>query len=171
MNALSKAFNPSDDVIQTPLQMKGECAFLFYLKSVTDGDKIHQTVIRPFFEMASEESFTSYIQSLPNQLEVPDKDKLLVKISAGSVLIVIRDRSFLLDVRLVKNNEVQDTTIEPTVHGPQKGLSEDIETTINLIRQRYHKSSLKVEEIVTDDESRRTVALLYDLDLGRSGSS
>ena len=165
VNTLSKTFNPSDDVIQTPLQIKGECAFLFYLKSVTDGDKIHQTVIRPFFEMASEESFTSYIQSLPNQSEVPDKDKLLAKISAGSALIVIRDRTFLLDVRLVKNNEVQDTTIEPTVHGPQKGLSEDIETTINLIRQRYHKASLKVEEIVTDDESRRTVALFYDKDL------
>ena len=99
------------------------------------------------------------------KLEVPNKDKLLAKISAGSALIVIRDRTFLLDFRLVKNNEVQDTTIEPTVHGPQKGLSEDIDTTINLIRQRYHKSSLKVEEIVTDDESRRTVALLYDNDL------
>ena len=81
VNTLSKAFNPSDDVIQTPLQMKGECAFLFYLKSVTDGDKMHQTVIRPFFEMASEEDFTSYIQSLPNKLEVPNKEKLLAKIS------------------------------------------------------------------------------------------
>ena len=97
VNALSKAFNPSDDVIQTPLQIKGECAFLFYLKSVTDGDRIHQTVIRPFFEMASEEDFTSYIQSLPNQSEVPDKDKLLLKSALGLSLIVIGDRSFLLD--------------------------------------------------------------------------
>ncbi|MDW0117916.1 spore germination protein [Sporosarcina thermotolerans] len=165
VNTLSKMFNPSGDVVQTPLQMKGECAFLFYLRSVADGDKIHQTVIRPFFEMASEESFTSYIHSLPNRTDVPDKDKLLTKISSGCVLIIIRDQTFLLDIRLIKNNEVQDTTIEPTVLGPQKGLSEDIGTTINLIRQRYHKSSLKVEEIVTDDQSKRAVALLYDIDL------
>ncbi|WP_432361070.1 spore germination protein [Sporosarcina sp. UB5] len=163
-NELSKQFKPSNDIIQTPLHMDGNYAFLFYVKSVVDGDKLQQTVIRPFFEMASAEGFTSYIQSLPIQSEVPDKTNLLIKLSSGSVLIAIDDQQFLLDFRLVKNNEVQDTTMEPTIQGPQKGLSEDIETTINLIRQRYHRSTLKVENIVTDDQSNISVALLYDSD-------
>ncbi|MCM3639184.1 spore germination protein [Sporosarcina luteola] len=163
-NEMSAKFKPSDDIIQTPLQMKGQYAFLFYVKSVVDGDKLQQTVIRPFFEMASEEDFASYIQSLPNQSEVPDKNQLPIKISAGSVLMAVEDSLFLLDLRLVKNNEVQETTMEPTIHGPQKGLSEDIETTINLIRQRYHKATLTVENFATSDVTNIPVAILYDSD-------
>src|SRR5690606_37865486 len=59
---------------------------------------------------------------------------------------------------------VQDTTLEPTIHGPQKGLSEDIETTINLIRQRYHRATLKIEDIHVKETSNTAVALLYDSD-------
>lgn len=161
-NELSKKFKPSDDVIQTPLHIKGQQASLFYLKSVVDGDKLQQTVIRPFFEMASEDDFASYIQSMPNRVDIPRIDKLLRLISAGSVVIAIGDNLFLLEIRLVKNNEVQDTTLEPTIHGPQKGLSEDIEVTINQIRQRYHRASLKVEDIIVDEISNTAVALLYD---------
>ncbi|MFS0690405.1 spore germination protein [Sporosarcina sp. 179-K 8C2 HS] len=161
---LSKQFSPSSDIIQTPLQMQDNYAFLFYVKSVVDGDKLQQTVIRPFFEMASEEDFASYIKSLPNQTEVPDKNKLLISISSGSVVVAVGDQLYLLDLRTVKNNAVQETTMEPTIHGPQLGLSEDIETTINLIRQRYHKATLKVEDFVTDDVTNTAVALIYDGD-------
>lgn len=163
-NELSTIFEPSSDIVQTPLQLKGHIAFLFYVKSVVDGDKLQQTVIRPFFEMGSEEDFASYIQSLPNRTDMPDKDKLLIKLSSGLVLIAIGDTTFLLDVRLVKNNEIQETVMEPTIQGPQKALSEDIETTINLIRQRYHNSSLKVEEIQKNDISNRAIVMLYDID-------
>nr|WP_255726869.1 spore germination protein [Sporosarcina sp. ACRSM] len=161
---MAEQFKPSDDMIQTPLHMNGQYAFLFYLKSVVDGNTLQQTVIKPFFEMSSEESFTSYIQSLPNRIDMPNIDKLLILLSAGFVLIAIGNHIFLLDIRLVSNKEVQDTLMEPTVHGPQKGLSEDIEVTINLIRQRYHQPSLKVETILSDDESNRAIALLYDYD-------
>ncbi|MFC5603855.1 spore germination protein [Sporosarcina koreensis] len=164
LNQLSKKFKSSDDVIQTPLQIKGQQAFLFYVRSVVDGDKLQQTVIKPFFEMASAEDFASYIQSLPNQIEIPEMDKLLILISAGAVIVAIDNQLFLVELRIVKNNEVQETTMEPTIHGPQKGLSEDIQTTINLIRQRYHRASLKVEDIITDDVSNTAVALLYDGD-------
>lgn len=158
---LAEQFKPTDDIIQTPLQIKGQYAFLFYLKSVVDGMTLQQTVIKSFFEMTSEEGFESYIQSLPNRIDMPSKDKLPTLLSSGCVLIAIGDKTYLLDIRLVSNNEVQDTIMEPTVHGPQKGLSEDIEVTINLIRQRYHNPSLKVETIISDDNSKRAVALLY----------
>lgn len=131
---------------------------------MVDGDRLQQTIIKPFFEMASEEGFESYIQSLPNRSDIPSIDKLLISLSAGNVLVAIEDNIFLLDIRLVKNNEVQDILVEPTVHGPQKGLSEDIEVTINLIRQRYHNPSLKVEAIMKDNVSHRGIALLYDND-------
>ncbi|CAM4099202.1 spore germination protein [Lederbergia lenta] len=161
---LSEQFKPSNDIIQTPLHIQGQFAFLFFLKSVVDGDRLQQTVIRPFFELSSEENYASYIQSLPNKLDVPDKDKLIMMLSAGFVLVAIEDNIFSLDIRLVKNNEVQQTLMEPTIHGPQLALSEDIEVTINIIRQRYHKSSLNVIDFIPADETNRAVVLLYDND-------
>lgn len=163
-NALSNQFKPTSDVKQTPLQIEGHIAFLFYVSSVVDSDKLQQTIIRPFFEMASEKSYTSYIQSLPNQIKIPEYNKLLIQLSSGFVLIAIDKSMFLIDLRLVRNNEVQETIMEPTVHGPQRGLSEDIATSINVIRQRYHSASLMVEEVNKNDVSNRTIILLYDND-------
>jgi spore germination protein len=159
---LMKQFGPSDDIIQAPLHINDQYAFLFYIKTVVDGDRLQQAIIKPFFEMGSETSFASYIQSLPNNLQLPDMKKLLIQISAGFVLIAIGDQIYLLDIRLVKNNEVQDTLMEPTIHGPQLALSEDIETTITLIRQRYHLSTLKVEVMDIGANSNQTISLLFD---------
>lgn len=163
-NELSNEFEPSDDIILTELQIKGQSAFLFYLKTVADGDKLQQTIIRPFFEMGSEEGFASYVQSLPIQEAMPEKTQLLIKLTTGYVLLALLDKFYFLDFRFVKYNEVQDTVIEPTIHGPQLALSEDIETTINVITQRYNNTSLKVETIDLGDLSNRKVTLLYDGD-------
>ncbi|MEK3936541.1 spore germination protein [Sporosarcina sp. FSL W7-1349] len=163
-NELLKQLKPSEDIIHTPLQIKGHCAFLLYVKTVVDGNTLQQTVIRPFFEMASKESFSSYIQSLPNQIDMPSTSQLLNLLTVGAVLIAIGDKIFLLDFRLNKNNEVQETLMEPTIHGPQKGLSEDIETLVNLIRQRYANPSLKVESLIVKNSANQLITLLYDDD-------
>lgn len=161
---LSEKFEPSDDIIQTELQLKGQSAFLFYLKTVADGDKLQQTIIRPFFEMGAEKDFESYVQSLPIQEAMPKIDQLLIKLTAGYVLVAVLENIFMLDLRFVKYDEVQTTVIEPTIHGPQAALSEDIETTLNIISQRYNNASLKIETIDLGDLANRTVALLYDGD-------
>lgn len=162
-NELSQEFEPSEDIVQTELQIKGQSAFLFYLKTVSDGDKLQQTIIRPFFEMSSEEDFQSYVQSLPIKESMPDKDDLLTKLTAGYVLIAVSDNMFFLDFRFVKYDEVQTTVIEPTIHGPQLALSEDIETTMNIISQRYNNASLKIESMKLKDIANRKIALLYDV--------
>lgn len=161
---LLEQLKPSNDIIHAPLQLKGQYAFLLYVKSVVDGATLQQAVIRPFFEMASEDGFSSYIQSLPNKMDMPDKNKILFLLTAGAVLIAIEDKMFILDFSLYKNDAVQDTIMEPTIHGPQKGLSEDIETLINLIRQRYHNPALKVESFIVENSQNQTVTFLYDND-------
>lgn len=50
MNELSEKFTPSSDIIFKPLQMEGNTVFMFYLKSVVDGAKLHGTIIKPFLK-------------------------------------------------------------------------------------------------------------------------
>jgi hypothetical protein len=56
-------------------------------------------------------------------------------------------------------------TTETTVQGPQLGLSQDLDTSLNLLRHRYPKTTLKVETIVIGSSTKTQVAILYDDDL------
>lgn len=162
MKRIAQQFNPSKDIVQTALQLEDKTAFLFYLKSVVDGDKLQKTVIRPFFELNSENHYYQYIQSLPDQTELPDEQNLLIDIAKGFVMIGIQGQVILLDMRSVKSDTVQEAKTEPTIYGPQLGLSESIETSYNIIRQRYQKSSLIIDTFQLKDKAKRSVALIYD---------
>lgn len=55
-----------------------------------------------------------------------------------------------------------ETNIEPTIQGPELGLSEDIQTNLNIIRHRYHNISLKIETHQIGTSINQTLAILYD---------
>lgn len=162
MNELSEKFTPSSDIIFKPLQMEGNTVFIFYLKSVVDGAKLHGTIIKPFFEMKSFGSYQSYIESLPDLTTLKSGEELLIEITKGHVLVAIEDEFYLIDIKLVNSNAVQQTLMEPTIYGPQLALSEDIETNLNIIRQRYHEPTLKFEMHQLKDKAHQPVAIIYD---------
>ncbi|MHC8515607.1 spore germination protein [Sporosarcina sp. ITBMC105] len=159
---LASHLKPSDDIIQTPLHAEGTKAYLFYVKSVVDGQILQTTIIKPFFELRAADTFVQYLSSLPNKVDVPAERQLLVELTKGHVLIVVGQRTLLLDIKKNVTNTVLETALEPTVHGPQFGLSENLEVNLNIIRHRYYTSSLVVEVSNLEDESNRPIAILYD---------
>lgn len=162
MDELLEKFKPSGDIIFKPLQIEGNTVYIFYLKSVIDGAKLQGMLIKPFFEMKSNVNFTSYIESLPDLLDMTFGEELLIEITKGSVLVAIEDEFYLIDLKLVNTNAVQQTIMEPTVHGPQLALSEDMETNLNIIRQRYHEPTLKFEIHQLKDKTHQPLAIIYD---------
>lgn len=159
---LDEKLQPSFDIINKSLDDTEKKIQLYYLKSVADSDLIQQMIIKPFFEMSSLKKYESYISSLPQNSELKDNDQVLMDITKGSVLIQIQNDYYLLDLKLITNNLILETNIEPTIQGPELGLSEDIQTNINLIRQRYHNPSLKIETYVSGQSNNQTVAILYE---------
>ena len=159
---VADALKPSSDLMQIPLQIEKKNAILLYIKTVVDGAQIQNTIIKPFFEMASEEHFEAYINSLPNKIDLTSPDQLAIDLTMGKLLIAIQDRMVLLDFRLVHTDSIQEANMEPTVHGPQFALSEDLETNINIIRQRFNNSSLKVEMLTLKDRTHHAISILYD---------
>ncbi|MBU7591790.1 hypothetical protein FVO58_04485 [Metabacillus halosaccharovorans] len=80
----------------------------------------------------------------------------------GSVLIFLNNLHFILDVKKILNKAIPDTTIETTIQGPQTGLSEDLETNMNIIRHRYHQSSLAFDDYRVGKKSQMGLKILFD---------
>lgn len=159
---LAQELNPTFDIIQIPLKVDDKEAYLFYLKTVVDGDKIQNMIIKPFFEMPSIEHFETYINLLPDKTDIPAKEELLVLLTKGFVLIAIQERFVLLDLKKVNSDMVLDTVMESTIHGPQHALSENLETNLNILRQKYHTPNLAIEVMELKDKSNKSIAILYD---------
>jgi len=164
---LSEKLKSSFDFLYKPLQMDEKHVELLYIKSVVDGGQLHQLIIKPFFELSNIVHVEAYVNSLPNLQEITSKEQILLEITKGSVVIVIRNQLLLLDIKKVNSDTVLETSIEPTIHGPQLALSEDIDTNVNIIRQRYHKPSLTVEMMEIGEKTHQSLAIIYDEEIVR----
>lgn len=154
----------SFDFVHKPLEIKNKRIMLLYIKTVVDGQKLQDGIIRPFFELSSMEDVSAYLSSLPNQIEIESKEQILLELTKGSVLIHLNDSIFLFDFNMVSNDTVLESNIEPTIQGPQLALSESLMTNMNLIRQRYHQPSLTIEMVTIGKKSNQSLAVIYDRD-------
>ncbi|MCM3112581.1 spore germination protein [Lederbergia lenta] len=164
INWLSNELKSSFDLVEKTLNIERKQGQLLYVKTVVDGLQLQEVIIKPFFELPSEKHVEAYLTSLPQQQEVISKEQILLELTKGSIVIVIQGSLFLLDIKKVHTNAVLETSMEQTLRGPQLSLSEDIETNINLIRQRYHQPSLTVEMLEVGEKSKQSLAVLYDQD-------
>ncbi|WP_249317101.1 spore germination protein [Bacillus sp. FJAT-50079] len=152
----------TNDFVQKPISMDEKQGLLLYIKTVVDPIQLQEWIIKPFFEMSSENHIAAYLSSLPQQQKIQSKKQMLMEMTKGCVVIVIHNRMFLLDIKKVNTSEVQETGLEQTLQGGNLGLSEDIETNINLIRKRYHQPSLLVEMFVIGHKNNQSLAIMYD---------
>ncbi|WP_228548307.1 spore germination protein [Sporosarcina obsidiansis] len=165
LNRLAKQLEPSADVVKKTLKRKGDIVHILYLKSVVDMMQLQAIVVKPFYEISEDQDFAEYIKCLPYETKMPTGDEeVLIEITKGNVFVMIGKQITLLELKMVAASAVQEAKMEPTIHGPQLGLSESIETNINLIRQRYHQPSLIIETLQLDECSNRSIALFYDKD-------
>lgn len=164
ISKLVEELKPSFDIIQIPLKIKKRQAYLFYIKTVVDPDKVQQMIIKPFFEMSTQEQFETYIQALPDKTAMPSNKELLILLTRGFIIVEINNQFILLDFKKVNTTTVLDTQMESSIHGPLLALSEDLETNLNIVRQRYHTPNLAIEPMELKDRSSRAITIVYDED-------
>ncbi|PYF06077.1 spore germination protein [Ureibacillus chungkukjangi] len=157
-------FKDTNELIEKNMEYDNKHLLLFYIKSLIDMDMLEKFVIKPFFEMSSEEQLNLYLHALPQFQEITSKEQVQLEVMKGNTLIVIQNEYYLLDFRLSKNDEVNQTSIETTIHGSQLAFSDNLATNINIIRTNYHQPSLTVEYIVEGEVNQHKVAIIYDKD-------
>lgn len=158
-------FESSFDFTQKLLKIDKKEIELLYIKTLTNNEQLQKVIIRPFFELTSMEQVEAYLTSLPNQQTFETKEQVELELTKGSVAIAIKDTLLLFDFKKVNTDTVLESNVEPTIMGPQLGLSEDIDTNLNLIRQRYHQPSLVIEMTQVGKKSHQSLAIIYDKDL------
>lgn len=159
---LSKQLQSTDDLVEKTMKIERKEAVLLFIKTVVDSDQLQQMIIKPFFEMESDAHYEAYLQSLPTQQEITSKEQIIGELTKGSTVVAVRGQLLLFDLKKVSSDTVTGTTVETTINGPQNSFSEDIQTNLNLIRQRYHEPTLTVEMFEVGAKSHQSLALLYD---------
>jgi hypothetical protein len=81
---LEQELQASFDFAQKNLQIEEKQALLLYIKTLVDGTQLQRDIIKPFFELPSEEHFKAYLTSLPYQQEVEGKERILLELTKGS---------------------------------------------------------------------------------------
>lgn len=158
---LLEQLGSSQDVVSKEIKSEHGEALIIYLKSLCDEKRIQQTLLKPFYE-TDEKEFNKYLQSIPIIQEHQTYGDILTDIMDGSVAIFINNDIYLMNVKEVHNNSLNEATVETVIQGPQYSLSESLNTNINLVRFRYPQASLRVKEYKIGKLSQTKVSVMYD---------
>ncbi|SEP18731.1 spore germination protein [Paenibacillus sp. OV219] len=162
---LISRLSASDDNQNLQLQKKDGTLQLLYNVSLCDPNKLLLYIRIPFAEMSSLSEFAPYIRDMAESVEASDTGSLQQKLYAGFALIFIGDQ--ILAFKAVKDlgSQPGPSQVEGTLYGPQNAFSEDNETNVSIIRQRYPSADLIVENLTAGKSTQTKVSLLYDSSL------
>ncbi|MFM1652635.1 spore germination protein [Brevibacillus sp. B_LB10_24] len=155
----------SDDVKHQRLTSNEVAADLLYINTLCDDTLIQQVIISPFFHARNEEEFRHILMSNPHYTPFAENTNLKTlkdQLFQGQVIVQAGGWLCLFNAKNIITKTPDDVKVETTVLGPQKGLSEDLQTSINLIRNRYHNPSLHVDLRKIGNRTQTPFALLYD---------
>ena len=75
MDWLSARLKPTFDLVEKQLEHRRKEAKLLFIKTLVGGDKVQQMIIKPFFEMETEEDLKAYFSSLPDRQDITSRDR------------------------------------------------------------------------------------------------
>ncbi|CAM5215553.1 Spore germination protein OS=Ureibacillus acetophenoni OX=614649 GN=SAMN05877842_1193 PE=3 SV=1 [Ureibacillus acetophenoni] len=152
----------SHELSQKILEIDDKLSFIYYINSLIDTEMIQKIIIKPFFEMQSENHFEAYLKSLPQQQDYETKEEILTNLLSGSILVALKDKFIIINLAKIHVDKVQPVNIEPTIHGSQLGFSENLTTNINIVQNYYQQATLTVEKSTVGKLNKQEYALLYD---------
>lgn len=161
---INEQFNNTDELAEKNLELENKKIQLLFMKDLIDQELFQKIIIKPYFEMSSEEQLKVYFVALPQYQEVQSKEQVLSAIMEGNILVVIQNHLYLIDLKLAMNSDVTTTAIENTINGSELALSDNLMTNVNLIRSAYHQTSLSFEYVEKGEVNKPKVAIIYDKD-------
>lgn len=162
---------PADLVIQPFSYPDSEpFAYLIYLSSIIDLQKIHTTLVEPLHHIVSHMEKDNL--SLKNTLvalsstgvQIPMKQTYVLEaLFQGNALLLTDNSQDILSYPSAKwaDRSITAPDRENTVTGPQDGFIENIDTNLSMIRRRYHHKSLVVHDYVIGSRSKSRVKVIY----------
>lgn len=161
---LKQKLEDSVDVVFQEVSYESTKAQLLYISSICDEKKLQNDITKQLMELGKP-NFIEYATSLSITKQHESNEKTLNYILKGSVCLFLDDNILLIDLNKLELSATGEATVETVIQGPQKALSEEITTNLNIVRHRYPQSSLRIEELVTGKKSRTKLMIVYDKSL------
>lgn len=164
INHLKQQFQETRDFIVHSFEYYNQEIYLVYLQNLCDAEKIKSDIIQPLMMCEKESKFKLHLLSLTSSKEIQHYEDLQGLLIEGNVLIFMSKSIYAYKVTQVVNNKPEEASVEMSVQGPQKAFTQDLDTNISLVRNRYPSNKLKVEYQVVGSISKTKIALIYDVD-------
>lgn len=157
MNESSK----DDDFIQRTLKKENVMVSIYYLKSVIDDKKISEQLISYFYRLDIRD-FESYLQSFPDFSSIENEDSVKNNLLNGFVVISIKHKITAIGMKKFETRPISEVTTENVISGSQVSINEDLDISLNMIRNRYRSESLRVSSKPIGEMKSTIIAILYD---------
>ncbi|WP_274362963.1 spore germination protein [Paenibacillus thermotolerans] len=162
IKALQYQLESSQDMKREKLQNGQLEIEIVFFSSLCDHGILHNSIIKPFINCNSEDSFYNVLHSTLSCRPLAPSDDLLKNLLGGYAAIVFRDDVFILYASKAVSDQPLEPKSETTVQGPQTALSENIDTNLHIIRQRYPAATLVAEKQSAGKVSQTKISILYD---------
>ncbi|MCP8967248.1 spore germination protein [Ectobacillus ponti] len=156
---------PLNDYQVQQLSAHGRSADLIYVSSICDLQKLETAIIQPFRQIGDSKAFLEALHSSPQITPYQDVADALQQMLSGSAVLLLEEAIYMVAAQKELDVGLNETTVETTLQGPQYGLSENLATSLQVIRSRYQAASLHLDQYVIGRLSRTQVAVMYDTEL------
>lgn len=135
---------------------------LFYLKSLCDEKKITCNVISPFYDTDGILDYEEYIRSFEEWSMIKEEKDAVEKIFSGCIIILQNNKMYSVKLDNFESRPVNESSEENILQGPKDSLNEKISISLNIIRNRYRKETLRAKNHTLGQNSKTKIIILYD---------
>ncbi|WP_018759404.1 spore germination protein [Paenibacillus terrigena] len=159
--SMNEAARSHDFKVQRLFNGQEQC-FIYFYESLCDSILITERISTTFAKSTAKHAFEAMLRSELLCEEIREVSLLTGKLLNGYAIVFYHERLWGLSAADVKIKQPSKVDVEATIQGPNIGLSENIQTNINLIRNRYPSVHLRVDDCSVGRVSQTKVSILYD---------
>lgn len=156
----------SSDIKIREFNCSGRKAFLVFIESMIDSNRINTHILAPMMLISSEVTEDVVEKSLivVNQLTVSETfDDTFYSLSLGDCVVFVDgiSKAFVCDVKSWERRGVEPPVSEAVIYGPHEGFTENFKTNGALIRKNVHSPDLISEMLKVGKVSKTPVTVMY----------
>ncbi|AZN41249.1 spore germination protein [Paenibacillus albus] len=157
-----ESLRSNEDFITRKFEKSDYSMCLYYFCTVCNEEDIFKKLIPAFYNSDSAAAYELYVRSFPSWALAASDADAIPKLLSGSVAVMLNEQLFLVEIKNYITRAVDISTEENVLQGPKDGLSENLDTSINLIRNRYRSEALRAESHHAGNKSNTKLVMMFD---------
>ena len=162
---LKKQLNNNPDVFVREVTLNGTEVSMIFLKSTIDKSLFVQSVISPIMDYKDKITIDILRTQVLKVVEIEQvtKKDFIEKILMNKVLLFVDNGevALCLDLEKIPTRTPEEPPTSPTIQGPRQGFTEDIKTTIALIRKQIPSKHLVLKNFFVGEITHTQVTMFY----------